>query len=62
MPEGDEYHKYEVVDRAHSVFVLFGELLGDHPMIGCDEELRELADRASNAIYALYSAAGAKYL
>lgn len=62
MPSGDEFHKYEVVDRAHSVFVLLGELLNDHPMIMCDEELRTKLDRASNALYALYRAAGAKYL
>ena len=62
MPEGDEFNKYEVVDRAHTIFVLLGELLTDHPMVACDEELRDKLDRASNAIYDFYSAAGAKYL
>ena len=60
--EGDEFHKYEVVDRAHSVFVLFGELLEGHPMVECDPELKRLAEEASAAMYALYSAAGRKYL
>jgi hypothetical protein len=62
MPLGDEFHKYEVVDRAHSVFVLLGELLMDHPMVECDPELKAAYEKAADALYALYSAAGAKYL
>lgn len=62
MAHGDEFHKYETVDRAHSVFVLLGELLGEHPMIDCDPELKAKYEAASTALYELYSAAGLKYL
>lgn len=62
MAEGDEFHAYEVVDRSHSVFVLMGELLGDHPMIVNDPVLVQKYQAAMDAIHDLYSAAGAKYL
>lgn len=61
MPVGDEFHKYEVVDRAHTVFMLLSELLGEHQMLLADEELSQKYDRASNAIYDLYSAADAAF-
>ena len=62
MPAGDEFSKYEVVDRAHSVFILLGELLSEHPMIECDENLKDKFNAASSALYDLYNAAGLKYL
>jgi hypothetical protein len=31
MAKGDEFHKYEVVDRAHMVFTHLCEALDDHP-------------------------------
>jgi hypothetical protein len=34
----------------------------DHPMVECDPELKAAYEKAADALYALYSAAGAKYL
>lgn len=62
MPEGDEFHKYEVVDRAHTAFTLLCELLDDHPMVKCDPELQAKYEAARDAVFALYQAAGDKYL
>ena len=59
---GDEFHKYEVVDRAHSVFTLLCELLDEHPMIDCDPELKAKYEAANSAVFDLYTAAGQKYL
>lgn len=62
MPAGDEFSKYEVVDRAHTVFTMLGELLSEHPMIECDPDLAAKYEAASDALYALYNTAGLKYL
>jgi hypothetical protein len=62
MPEGDDFHKYEVVDRTHMVFMHLCEALDDHPMVKCDAELLKKYEAARDAVFELYQEAGRKYL
>lgn len=62
MPAGDEFHKYEVVDRAHLFVEMFSAHVVDHPVVQADPELKEDAESLALALALFYQHAGRKFL
>ena len=60
MPQKDEFGRHELLDRASLLSGLVAEWLVEHGGIEPDE--KELAEKASQALYDLYQLLGEKTL
>ena len=56
----DEFHEHEALHTAHVILDTWDNHVRNHPYVDADPELVELADKASDAMMALYRAIGAK--
>lgn len=56
----DEYHRHEVVDRAHTIQLMLHELLDGHPAM--TPALNEHFKVAAKAIFDLYQEAASDHL
>lgn len=54
----DAFYWHEALDRTHTINVMLESLLLEHPVIDQHIELLELAEKASDALHALYQAIG----
>ena len=55
-----DFGDHEVTDRAALIFELASEKLLEHPKVQEDDQLLGLAETATEALYNLYQASGAK--
>lgn len=53
--EINEWHRHEMLDRAHILVVMFDQLIVTHPAA---ELLADEIERAAEALHALYQRAG----
>lgn len=56
----DEFHEHEALHTAHVVMATWEIHVQNHPWIQADPELARRAEKAADAMMALYQAIGAK--
>lgn len=55
------YHYFEVMDRTHTVFVMFDTLIMEHPALDDDSELKQKAEEIQNDLWDLCQLSSEKF-
>lgn len=58
----DEFHKHEVIDRAHVIRSMWFEHINDHPAVTADPDIAKAAARVGDSLEAFYQLCGEKFL
>lgn len=62
MTKLDEFHTHEALDRTYLCCEMFDTYVAEHPYVKADPQLAELCEKATDALYAVYNAIGARHL